>query len=144
MITAREISSDCVARTSNMLNCSNEIVDLRSVVCSPIQSTTRVCMYVCVCVCVCARVCVCACVCMCVYFSRVMNMLLVCCVVFFLYRGFLSQTLAIHSVVGEGMRPSLFLFTALSRSQTFRYLFATLHVRYIFNRITCNYQAATW
>ena len=71
MITAREISSDCVARTSNMLNCSNEIVDLRSVVCSPIQSTTRVCMCVracvCVCVCVCVRVCVRVCVCVCIF-----------------------------------------------------------------------------
>ena len=41
----------------------------------------------------------------------------------------------------------MFQFTTSTRSQIFRHLFATLHVRWlshIFNRTVCIYQAATW
>ena len=41
----------------------------------------------------------------------------------------------------------MFQSTTSTRSQIFRHLFATLHVRrlsHIFNRIVCIYQAATW
>ena len=43
--------------------------------------------------------------------------------------------------------PSLSFTTTSTRSQAFRYLFATLHLRWlqrIFNQNTCNYQTNTW
>ena len=69
------------------------------------------------------------------------------CFCFFFYQGFLSRTLTTHKRVGEGADHLLFHSTTSTRSQTFRYLFATLHVRWlshIFIRIACIYQAATW
>ena len=47
---------------------------------------------------------------------------------------------------GKGRDHALFLSATSTRSQIFRYSFAILHVRWllrIFNRIACNYQAAT-
>ena len=47
---------------------------------------------------------------------------------------------------GKGGDHFLFHSTTSTRSQTFRHLFATLHVRWlshIFNRIACIYQTAT-
>ena len=46
----------------------------------------------------------------------------------------------------KGRNHALFLSTASTRSRTFSYLFATLHVRWpprIFNRTACNYEATT-
>ena len=65
---------------------------------------------------------------------------------FFFYQGFLSQTLTIHRATGEWWGLyfiSLYLFYLLINIQIFIY---NLHVRWlphIFNRIICNYQAAT-
>ena len=61
---------------------------------------------------------------------------------FFFYQDFLSQTLTTHRTAGEGRGPFLFHSTTSTRSRTFRYLFATLHVRWlshIFNRTACIY-----
>ena len=66
--------------------------------------------------------------------------------IFFFYPGILLQTLAIHRTAGEGREHVLFLSATSTRSRIFRYLFATLHVRWlsrICNRIACNYQNAT-
>ena len=57
----------------------------------------------------------------------------------------LLLTLTIHGTAGEGRRPSLFLSTTLTRSRTFRYLFATLHASWlllIFYRTACNYHSS--
>ena len=51
---------------------------------------------------------------------------------FFFYQGFLSQTLTTHRTAGEGSEGGdhlLFHSTTSTRSRTFRYLFASLHVR---------------
>ena len=51
------------------------------------------------------------------------------------------------SFTEKGGDPCLFHSATSTRSQTFRYLFATLHVRWlssIFNRNACVYQTATW
>ena len=65
---------------------------------------------------------------------------------FFSIRLFFSQTLTIYRTAGEE-KIDYFLFhcTTSSRSQTFRYLFATLRVRWqshIFNSNACIYQTA--
>ena len=65
---------------------------------------------------------------------------------FFFYQGFLSRTLTTRRTAGEGGDHLSFHFTTSTHSQTFRHLFATLHVRWlshIFNRINCIYQTAT-
>ena len=65
----------------------------------------------------------------------------------FFCHGFLSQTLTIHRTAREGREPPFFLSTTSSCSRTYRYLFATYHVRWlphIFKRIACSYQTATW
>ena len=69
--------------------------------------------------------------------------------IFFLYQGFLSQTLTTHRTAGERRGPSFIpLHSTISiRPQTLRHLFASLHVRWlshIFNRNACVYQTATW
>ena len=107
-----------------MLNCSNEICDLKSVVSNPIQSTTRVCVFI--------------------FFESYEDAFgLLCCI--FLYRSFLSQILTSHRIVGEGRGRYLFPSTASVHLRTFRHLLATLHVIWLsrnFNRTACNYQAA--
>ena len=65
---------------------------------------------------------------------------------FFFYQGFLSPTLTTHRTAGKGGDQLLFHSTTSARSRTFRYLFATLHVRWLshtFNCTACIYQAAT-
>ena len=67
------------------------------------------------------------------------------CIISF-HQGFPTQTLTIHRTAAEGRNHALFLSTASTRSRTFSYLFATLHVRWpprIFNRTACNYEATT-
>ena len=64
----------------------------------------------------------------------------------FFYQGFFSRTLTTHGTAGKGGDHLLFHSTIFTRSQTFRHLFATLHVRlllHIFNRTACMYQTAT-
>ena len=64
---------------------------------------------------------------------------------FFFYQGFLSRTLSTHRTAVEGKGP-LFHSTTSTRLETFRHLFATLHVRWLkrsFNRNACIYQTAT-
>ena len=64
---------------------------------------------------------------------------------FFSIRVFLSQTLTIHRTA-EGGNHLSFHSTTSTRSRKLRYLFATLHVRWlprIFNRNACVYQTAT-
>ena len=67
-------------------------------------------------------------------------------------RIFLSTTVPFHSrwrFTGQhekGVDLLLFFSITSTRSQTFRHLFATLHVTWLprtFNRIACNYQTAT-
>ena len=65
---------------------------------------------------------------------------------FFFCQGFLSQTLAIHRVAGEGRGPSfipLYHFHPLTNIYA-SHLFASLHVRRprVFNRNACVYQTA--
>ena len=64
----------------------------------------------------------------------------------FFNQGFLSRALATHrGQQGKGGDHFLFHSTISTRSQTFRHLFETLHVRWlshIFNRTTCIYQTA--
>ena len=75
---------------------------------------------------------------------------------FFIYQGggtfFLSirvfshETLQTTALQGKGGEHLLFRSTTSTRSQTFRYLFATLHVRrlsHIFNRNACIYKTAS-
>ena len=65
---------------------------------------------------------------------------------FFFYQSFLSRTMKTHRTAGEGRGLSLFHSTTSIRSQTFRHLFATLHVRWpshIINRNVCIYLAST-
>ena len=52
-----------------------------------------------------------------------------CSFLFSFYQGFLSRTLTTHRTAGEGRGPFLFHSTTSTRSQTFRHLCATLHVR---------------
>ena len=62
---------------------------------------------------------------------------------FLFYQGFLSQIL---TILQDSRGSYLFLSTTFARSRKFRYLFATLHVRWlphIFNCIACNYWAAS-
>ena len=54
-----------------------------------------------------------------------------CCCCFFFYQVFLSQTLTIHRVAGERVDYLLFHSTTSTRSQVFRDLFATFHVRWL-------------
>ena len=65
---------------------------------------------------------------------------------FFFYQGFLSWTLTIHGIARQGRGPSLFLTINSTRSQTFRHLQLCLwnDPPRIFNRISSNYQTATW
>ena len=65
----------------------------------------------------------------------------------FFYQGFLSRTLMARRTAGEGRDHLLFYSTTSTCSQTFRHLFATLHVKWLsnnFNRIACIFQTATW
>ena len=65
---------------------------------------------------------------------------------FFFYQGFLSRTLTTRWTAGKGGDHFLLNSTTSTCSQTFRHLFATLHVRWlwpIFNRTACIYQTAT-
>ena len=65
---------------------------------------------------------------------------------FFLYQGFISQTLAIHRTAGEVRRPpfiTLYHFQPLTNIQAF---VCNLHMRWlsrIFNHNICVYQTAT-
>ena len=65
--------------------------------------------------------------------------------VFFSIRVFFHEHWRLTGQWGKGGDHLLFHFTTSTRSQTFRHLFATLHVRWlshIFNRTACIYQAA--
>ena len=65
---------------------------------------------------------------------------------FFFIRVFFTDTDDSQDSKG-GEDHLLFLSTTSTRSRTLRYLFATLHVRWlshIFNRNACVYQTATW
>ena len=65
---------------------------------------------------------------------------------FFFLSGFSSRTLTIHSAAGEGRGNLLFHSTTSTHSRALRYLFATLHVRWlsrIFYGNACVYQTAT-
>ena len=59
------------------------------------------------------------------------------------YLGFLSQILIIGSKVREKMGPSLIFVTMATLSQTFRHLFAVLHLRWLLN-ITQLLEISTW
>ena len=66
--------------------------------------------------------------------------------VFFSIRVFFHEHWRLTGQWGKGGDHLLFHFTTSTRSQTFRHLFATLHVRWlshIFNRTACIYQTAT-
>ena len=66
--------------------------------------------------------------------------------VFFSIRVFFHEHWRLTGQWGKGGDHLLFHFTTSTRSQTFRHLFATLHVRWlshVFNRPACIYQAAT-
>ena len=54
-----------------------------------------------------------------------------CCCCFFFYQDFLSQTLTIHGPAEERVDYLLFHPTTSTRSQVFRDLFATFHVRWL-------------
>ena len=65
---------------------------------------------------------------------------------FFFYQGVLHRHWRFTGQQGKGGDHLLFLSTISTLSRTLRYLFATLHVRWlshIFNRTACIYQAAT-
>ena len=67
--------------------------------------------------------------------------------IFFSIRNFFHGNWQLTGQLGKGEDHLLFHSTTSTRSQTFRHLFATLHVRWlshIFNRTACIYQAATW
>ena len=66
--------------------------------------------------------------------------------IFFLYQGFLHRHWRFIGQKGKGGDHLLFHSITSTRSWTLRYLFATLHVRWlsrIFNRNACVYQTAT-
>ena len=66
---------------------------------------------------------------------------------FFSTRVFFHRHWRYTGQQGKGGDHLLFHSTTSTRSQTFRHLFATLHVRWlshIFNCTACIYQAATW
>ena len=69
--------------------------------------------------------------------------------IFLFCQGFLSRILTTHKTTGEGRKPifiPLYSSTTSTRSWTFRYLFAALHVRWlshIFNRTVIIYQTTT-
>ena len=66
--------------------------------------------------------------------------------IFFSIRVFFHWHWRLTGQQGKGGDLLLFHSTTSTRSRTFRYLFATLHVRWlshIFNRIACIYQTAT-
>ena len=66
--------------------------------------------------------------------------------VFFSIRVFFHEHWRLTGQWGKGGDHLLFHFTTSTRSQTFRHLFATLHVRWlshIFNCTACIYQTAT-
>ena len=48
----------------------------------------------------------------------------------FFYQSFLSRTVTILRTAGKGNVPHLVLATTTTRSQTFRPLFTTLHLKY--------------
>ena len=52
--------------------------------------------------------------------------------IFFFYQGFLSRTRMIHRTAGEGRGPFFIPLYHFHRSWTFRHLFATLHVRWLY------------
>ena len=65
---------------------------------------------------------------------------------FFFYQGFLHRRWRFTGQQGRGEDHLLFRSTTSTRSRKLRYLFATLHVRWlsrIFNRNACVYQTAT-
>ena len=65
--------------------------------------------------------------------------------IFFSIRNFFHGNWQLTGQLGKGEDHLLFHSTTSTRSQTFRHLFATLHVRWlshIFNRNACIYQAA--
>ena len=67
--------------------------------------------------------------------------------IFFSIRVFFHGCWWLIGQQGKGGEPFFFHSTTSTHSHIFRYIFATLHVRwlsYIFNRTTCIYQTATW
>ena len=66
---------------------------------------------------------------------------------FFSIRVFFHGHWRLTGQQGKGRDHLLLHYTTYTHAQAFRHLFALLHVRWlshVFNRIACNYQAATW
>ena len=67
--------------------------------------------------------------------------------IFLSIRVFSHENLQTTALQGKGGEHLLFRSTTSTRSQTFRYLFATLHVRWlshIINRNACIYKTVSW